>query len=420
LGSLATGLREGEAIASATIGEDVAVLEWMKAFELLDGEDQARICPLLSLLEKRVEAIVDATPRGSPITVLAAFESQTAGARRCIFSGRAASPQRALIGCLLEAVETIAARWSSEVSITAKTAKYPRSTERETLTVPGCDIGTGKRVDVPADRVFLEMPADPAADEPEGTGSNGLAAAWSYEEARLHAVLELIERDAVAIWWRNRLRVPPAVIEGFDPESLGSRVERWLRGMGRRLELLSLPCDLGAAVTVAVSVNEKGSRPIIGAAARLDPGEAVEAALGELIQMEANLSYVSSTVANRGIDALPERTRDIWRWHETESLQSQPFLKPSSKAVMQERRGQPVEADPAALASSLQRGGVDVSVVRFPEFLPGVSVVRAVSNSMADLMNASARLQSVPTKLAADLGPSYKPASNLNMAPVPL
>ena len=54
--------------------------------------------------------------------------------------------------------------------------------------------------------------------------SNGCAAGSVPEEAVLQGLLELIERDAVALWWYNRLRRPAVDLESVDdPVRLGAR-----------------------------------------------------------------------------------------------------------------------------------------------------------------------------------------------------
>ena len=165
VGRLAARLRDGEEIASAISDDDNSVLEWMRAFGLAEADRPGNIYQLLTLLEHRIEAIIDATPIGSPVTVLAAFERRSGRAGRHIYSGKAASPQKALQGCLLEAVETNAARWTGEHRMTQERAAEVLSFDRERLTVSGRDLLSGRRTAVPADRVFLDAPpASPCAE----------------------------------------------------------------------------------------------------------------------------------------------------------------------------------------------------------------------------------------------------------------
>ena len=46
--------------------------------------------------------------------------------------------------------------------------------------------------------------------------SNGCAAGNSREEAALQALLELVERDAVATWWYNQVQRPKVELDDLD------------------------------------------------------------------------------------------------------------------------------------------------------------------------------------------------------------
>src|SRR5260370_36747526 len=45
--------------------------------------------------------------------------------------------------------------------------------------------------------------------------SNGCSAGHSIEEAIVQGVMELVERDCVALWWYNRLRKPTVNLTAF-------------------------------------------------------------------------------------------------------------------------------------------------------------------------------------------------------------
>jgi oxazoline/thiazoline synthase len=84
-----------------------------------------------------------------------------------------------------------------------------------------------------------------------GADANGCAAGNTFEEAILQGFLELVERDACAIWWYNRLRR-----QEIDLDKLGDSFVRDLRAafaaMDRRLWVLDVTSDLGIPVVVAV------------------------------------------------------------------------------------------------------------------------------------------------------------------------
>jgi bacteriocin biosynthesis cyclodehydratase domain-containing protein len=82
-------------------------------------------------------------------------------------------------------------------------------------------------------------------------GSNGCAAGNTHEEAVLQGFLELVERDACAIWWYNRQQRAE-----IDLDRLGDSFIRDLRAQfaaqGRSLWVLDVTSDLDIPVVVAV------------------------------------------------------------------------------------------------------------------------------------------------------------------------
>ena len=102
--------------------------------------------------------------------------------------------------------------------------------------------------------------------------SNGCAAGNTIEEAILQGFLELVERDAYAIWWYNRLRRP-----GIDLDKLGDSYVRDLRAafaaMGRDVWALDVTTDLGIPVVIAVAHWTEDERECIevAAGAHFDP-----------------------------------------------------------------------------------------------------------------------------------------------------
>src|SRR5262249_57446056 len=75
------------------------------------------------------------------------------------------------------------------------------------------------------------------------TDSNGCAAGNTLEEAIVQGFLELVERDAYAIWWYNRLQRPQVNLDLFDDPYI-----RDLRGQladtVRRVWMLDVTYDL--------------------------------------------------------------------------------------------------------------------------------------------------------------------------------
>ncbi len=122
-------------------------------------------------------------------------------------------------------------------------------------------------------------PADLIAD------SNGCAAGNTLEEAILQSFFELAERDAFAIWWYNRLRVPAVDLASFDDEFIASAPDYYARHE-RDLWMLDVTSDIGIPAFVALSRRPDAETEdiIYGAGAHADPRIAALRAVCELNQ----------------------------------------------------------------------------------------------------------------------------------------
>jgi oxazoline/thiazoline synthase len=124
------------------------------------------------------------------------------------------------------------------------------------------------------------MPVSVQAD------SNGNAAGASLEDAILQGFFELVERDAVALWWYNRTRQPAVSLDSFDDPWV-AELRAVYRRLNRQLWVLDVTSDLGIPAMVAVSRRkDKLSEDIMfGFGAHFDPRIALRRALTELGQL---------------------------------------------------------------------------------------------------------------------------------------
>ena len=110
--------------------------------------------------------------------------------------------------------------------------------------------------------------------------SNGVAAGATPDGAMVHALCELIERDATAIWWHNALSRPRLPLPDDDDTAIAAIAAH--QGSGREVALLDLTHDLGIAVRAAVAWDAAGGGGItMGFAADSDPRRADRRALVE-------------------------------------------------------------------------------------------------------------------------------------------
>ncbi|MBY0318272.1 MAG: YcaO-like family protein [Reyranella sp.] len=156
-----------------------------------------------------------------------------------------------------------------------------RARHTPTAWVNAADLASGEPVRVPVDLCF-RRPPDLRDLDPPWPLSTGTGAGLGPLDAALHGLLELVERDAVALWWRGGR--PAHVISNAS----GNAMLEHLRGgpTHRRAWLLDVTSDVGVPVVVAASCNDDGFGLCCGFAARPTQAKAAEAAVREMAQME--------------------------------------------------------------------------------------------------------------------------------------
>jgi oxazoline/thiazoline synthase len=115
--------------------------------------------------------------------------------------------------------------------------------------------------------------------------SNGCAAGNTLEEAIVQGFLELVERDAYAIWWYNRLQRRQLDLGQFHDPYIHELKAR-LADTGRRLWVLDITSDLGIPSFVTVAHWMEGSQEFVdfGSGAHFDARIALLRAMTELNQ----------------------------------------------------------------------------------------------------------------------------------------
>lgn len=157
--------------------------------------------------------------------------------------------------------------------------------------------------------------------------SNGCAAGATLAEASLQGMLELVERDAVAIWWYNRLKRPGISLEGID-DAFVARMEAGYARRGRGLHLLDVTTDVGIPAAIAVSARTgRGDGVLMGFGAHFDPRIAAVRALTELNQI-----VLMQPEDGQMPEAEAQDPRSVGvhlaRWLRDETLETQPYLAP--------------------------------------------------------------------------------------------
>ena len=250
--------------------------------------------------------------------------------------------------------------------------------------------------------------------------SNGCAAGNTLEEAILQGFFELVERDAFAVWWYNRLRVPGVDLDSFDDEYLTTASD-YYRGLNRELWVLDVTSDLGIPAFVALSrrTDKKAEDIIYGAGAHTDPHIAALRAVCELNQ---SLNWVQGTGPG-GAGYQVDDPQCLW-WWQNATLADHPYLAPATTAAPRGKSGYAVpetedlREDVERCRALVEARGMEFLVLDQTRPDIGLPVARVIVPGMRHYWQrfAPGRLYQVP----AEMGWIERPLTEteINTAPV--
>ncbi|MBX3156903.1 MAG: YcaO-like family protein [Deltaproteobacteria bacterium] len=244
-------IRCSSSLRALTVAETLA-----RARELAPGLGVARVTDITRL--DRV---------GLPV-----FISVRPGAERhstCVSAGKGLRPEEAEVGAVMEAIELA---WAEHrrcaLPIVAARVADLGTPERPFGVLDHCpvwgtridldapiaciaadDVATGARTLVPAEAVIHPLPRSVAGVRYFGTHSNGLASGNTVEEATVHGLAEVLERDTISFHLlRDRARL---VRTETLPEPVRALADR-LRATGFELIVRWLPNAFGLPAFTAV------------------------------------------------------------------------------------------------------------------------------------------------------------------------
>jgi ribosomal protein S12 methylthiotransferase accessory factor len=206
---------------------------------------------------------------------------------------------------LLHDDEALAGAPSAWRDLWERLAPYRRvNVNAVTAWTEAANLSDGEPVSVPADLCF-RRPADVRDLDPPWPLSTGTGAGPDPLDATLHGLLELVERDAVALWWRGGRPARPM------PDAAGCTTISHLRDgtMRRRTWLLDITSDVGVPVVAAASCNDDGFGLCCGFAARPTLAQAADAAVREMAQMELAHHLSETKRRTRGESCLSDLDR---------------------------------------------------------------------------------------------------------------
>ena len=279
----------------------------------------------------------------------AAIDERQAGLPIGSIAGSGLSPQRAFEACVGEGVEYLSqflqdddpARSGRFADFSpahdADTGEFISSAlaaaaidaDRRIAWVPAERLADGATVHFPLDLCYRRRTSDQDF-KPVLKLSSGCAAGPTVEAATLRALLELVERDAVALWWRGGRHGREVTPEAAD--AAGDLLARVRQGdPGRKTWLLDITTDIELPAVAAVSARPDGYGFAIGFGARLDLAEAACAAVFELCQAELGQHVVAAKRGESGDGAL--RDGDLRQLRRSTGLDTRdcPLLYPQAQ-----------------------------------------------------------------------------------------
>jgi ribosomal protein S12 methylthiotransferase accessory factor len=233
--------------------------------------------------------------------------------------------------------------------------------------------------------------------------SNGCAAGASIADAVVRGLLELVERDCVALWWYNRIRRPGLRLEVAGDEHLTGIADAY-RGLGRDIWALDLTADLGIPTFAAISrrVDATPEDIVLGFGANLDPRRALRHAVLEMNHILP--AVLPSTRTSDGDYSYPELAQKEW-WR-TATAANQPYLLPSTwldeltRTITSEISG--AQTSPLAeLLGIMAAAGLEVLVLDMTRPDVGLPVAKVIVPGLRHFWArlAPGRLYDVPVKL---------------------
>ena len=288
-------------------------------------------------------------------------------------SGVAAQAGAAFAACIGEAVELRA-----QVQTAAQRAAGGQGAADE---VTACRWLDGSPRAVPLDRCFRRAP-DRVRQPAPAPLSIGCAAGPTRGEATLRAALELVERDAVALWWRGGRTGRPVPLEASAMAvALLAQVRQGLTH--RHTWLLDIASDLGVPVVAAISLGQGGVGFSCGTAARTSVAEAACAAVLEMCQNELAHAVASAKREQRGGAGLNPRDLAIFSRAAQVTANSVWLIHPAGAP-----RDLSLSADEpnrlvGSLCDRLDAAGLELLVLDHSDSADGICVWRAICEGLA-------------------------------------
>lgn len=315
-------------------------------------------------------------------------------------SGKGLSKKEAFEGCVGEGIEHLSRlEWHSEALTrgTADTVSHglegralsalleqlgldAEATQIEFDWIKALRLSDHSEVLVPADLCLRRAPERRVRELPSAI-SSGCAAGPTREAAMLAALLELVERDAAALWWKGARRVRAVSLETLAQAEVPALMDQLRIGSkGRVSWLLDITTELEVPCFAAVSFNAEGRGFASGLAAGLNPKDAIRRAVLELCQIELGHHIVEAKRQVRGDAALNDTDRrKLLRSQTIDAYRCDRLHPAGPPRVFVDQKPSDIAEDIEIVVRSLGKLGIEPVIVDLTRPFLKVPVVRALA-----------------------------------------
>jgi ribosomal protein S12 methylthiotransferase accessory factor len=191
---------------------------------------------------------------------------------------------------------------------------------------------TGERKFIPADFVHY------ASHQLVFGNSSGCASGATHDEARLFALMELIERDAFLLHWHAGIlprRIRLQSVRDVECRTIVARI----RSHGADVALLDLTLDLGVPVLMALATRPKSEFGAfsVATAAGMDPVAAARRALQELGVFQQGFPERSRQAAQTHLRDAPHDFSRVRNVEDHALLYGNPSMRPFAEFLLEGR-----------------------------------------------------------------------------------
>ena len=235
--------------------------------------------------------------------------------------------------------------------------------------------------------------------------SNGCAAGNTIEEAILQGFMELVERDAVALWWYNCLSKPEVDLDSFD-EPYFQNLKQYYQTLNREIWVLDITSDLNIPVFAAISRKQDSPAEdiVLGYGAHFDSKIAISRALTEVNQILPNVLFAKADGSTSYPPSADILAVDWWR---NATIGDRAYLVPDREVATKVCRDYPSIANSDLLEDIqlcqqiVEQNGMEMLVLDQTRPDIGLKVAKVIVPGMRHMWKrlGAGRLYDVPVKM---------------------